>query len=110
MSYKVEITEKAQEETRNAIRWIAQYSMEKAALWHFELMEKVESLENFPTRCPLAPESEIHGKEIRHLIFDKYRILFIICLRHYCATLASACCHLQRCSFTWLHERISLHQ
>jgi plasmid stabilization system protein ParE len=78
MAYKVEITEKAQEEAREAIRWIAQYSPEKAALWHFELMEKVDSLENFPARCPLAPESETHGKEIRHLIFGKYRILFII--------------------------------
>ncbi|HJZ79007.1 MAG TPA: type II toxin-antitoxin system RelE/ParE family toxin [Pyrinomonadaceae bacterium] len=78
MSYKVEITEKAQEETREAIRWIAQYSPEKAALWHFELMEKVDSLENFPARCALAPESETHGKEIRQLIFGKYRILFII--------------------------------
>ncbi|MGH9835858.1 MAG: type II toxin-antitoxin system RelE/ParE family toxin [Blastocatellia bacterium] len=78
MSYKVEITEKAQEEARQALRWIAQYSPEKAALWHFELMEKVDSLENFPARCPLAPESKTHGKEIRHLIFGKYRILFII--------------------------------
>jgi len=78
MSYKVEITEKAQEEARQALRWIAQYSPEKAALWHFELMEKVDSLENFPARCPLAPESKTHRKEIRHLIFGKYRILFII--------------------------------
>ena len=78
MSYKVEVTEKAQEEAREAIRWIAQYSPEKAALWHFDLLEKVDSLENFPARCPLAPESNTHGKEIRHLIFGKYRILFII--------------------------------
>ncbi|MCI0388629.1 MAG: type II toxin-antitoxin system RelE/ParE family toxin [Acidobacteria bacterium] len=78
MSYKIEITEKAQEEAREAIHWIAQYSPENAALWYFELMEKVDSLENFPARCPLAPESETHGEEIRHLIFGKYRILFII--------------------------------
>ena len=78
MSYKVEITEKAQEEAREIIRWIAQYSPEKAALWHFELIEKVDSLENFPSRCPLAPESETHKKEIRNLIFGKHRILFII--------------------------------
>ena len=78
MSYKVEITEKAQEETRQALRWIAQHSPEKAALWHFELMEKVASLENFPARCPLAPETQTHGKEMRYLIYGKYRILFII--------------------------------
>ncbi len=78
MSYKVEITGKAQEEAHEILRWIARYSPEKAALWHFELLERADSLENFPARCPLAPESETHGKEIRHLIFDKYRILFIV--------------------------------
>ncbi len=78
MSYKVEITEKAEEEAREATRWIAQYSPEKAALWHFELMERVDGLENFPARCPFAPESKTHGKEMRHLIFGKYQILFII--------------------------------
>ncbi|MDX2042066.1 MAG: type II toxin-antitoxin system RelE/ParE family toxin [Acidobacteriota bacterium] len=78
MGYKVEVTEKAQAETRQAIRWIAEYSPEKAALWHFELTRKLDSLENSPARCPLAPESKTHGQEIRHLLFDKYRILFII--------------------------------
>jgi plasmid stabilization system protein ParE len=78
MSYKVEITGKAQEEMREATRWIAQYSPERAALWHFEFLEKVDSLERSPARCSIAPESESHGKEIRHLIFGKYRILFSI--------------------------------
>lgn len=78
MSYKVEITEKAQAEAREVVRWIAEHSPEKAGLWHFELTRKVDSLENFPARCPLAPESKTHGQEMRHLIFGKYRILFII--------------------------------
>lgn len=65
MSDKVEITEKAQQEAREVVRWIAQHSPEKAALWHFELMKKVDSLESFPVRCPLAPESNAHGQDIR---------------------------------------------
>jgi plasmid stabilization system protein ParE len=44
MSYKVEVTEKAQEEMREALGWIAQHSLEKATLWHFEFLEKVDSL------------------------------------------------------------------
>ncbi|MEP7342950.1 MAG: type II toxin-antitoxin system RelE/ParE family toxin [Acidobacteriota bacterium] len=78
MSYQVEITEKAQEEAREAYRWIARHSPEKASLWHFELLEKAGSLENFPARCPLASESQTYGQEIRHLIFGKYRIVFTI--------------------------------
>lgn len=78
MSYNVEITQKAQEEGREASRWIAGHSPNKAKFWFFELMEKMESLENSPMRCPLAPEAETYGEEIRHLIFGKYRILFIV--------------------------------
>lgn len=78
MSYKVEITEKAQEEVRQAIRWIARQSPKKAALWHFEFLEKTDSLESLAALCPLAPKSKTHGREIRHLIFGKYRILFLI--------------------------------
>ena len=78
MSYKVEITEKAQEEARLALKWIAEHSPGKATLWHFEFLEKTDSLENFPALCPLAPESKTHGREIRHLLFGKYRILFSI--------------------------------
>lgn len=78
MDYKVEVTEKAQEETREAVRWIAEHSLEKAALWYFELTRKVGSLENSPARCPLAPESKTHRQEIRHLLFGKHRILFVI--------------------------------
>ena len=51
MAYKVEITEKAQDEAREAVHWISKYSPEKAALWYYELMEKVDSLQIFPTRC-----------------------------------------------------------
>ncbi|HMV51906.1 MAG TPA: type II toxin-antitoxin system RelE/ParE family toxin [Blastocatellia bacterium] len=78
MSYKVEIAKKAQQEVRQVVHWLTQHSPGKAAIWHFDFLEKVDSLENFPARCPLAPESKIHGREIRHLIFDKYRILFVI--------------------------------
>ncbi len=78
MSYKVEFTEQAQAEAREAARWIAEYSPEEATLWYFDLIEAVESLENFPARCPLAPESKTFRTKIRHLLFGKYRVLFII--------------------------------
>jgi plasmid stabilization system protein ParE len=78
MSFKVVVEKEAEEDMKEAARWIAQYSPDKAALWYFDATEAIESLENFPARRPLAPESKKFGAEIRHLIFGKRRILFII--------------------------------
>ncbi len=78
MSFKVVVEKEAEEDLKTAASWIAQHSPDKAVLWYFDAMESIESLENFPTRCSLAPESQKFGAEIRHLLFDKYRILFII--------------------------------
>lgn len=76
MSYQVEITEKAQAEARSAANWMAQFSEEKATTWFFELSAAIQSLENMPFRCSVAPETKTFGFEIRQLIFGKYRILF----------------------------------
>ena len=76
MSYRVEITEPAEAEAREAARWIAQYSLEKATLWYFDFLEAADSLQNFPARCPFAPESS-DTRELRHLLFGKYRIIYL---------------------------------
>jgi len=78
MSFKVVVENEAEEDLKEAARWVAQHSPDKAALWYFDAMAAIESLENFTARCPRAPESEKFGAQIRHLIFGKYRILFII--------------------------------
>ncbi len=78
MSFKVVVEKEAEEDLKTAASWIAQHSSDKAVLWYFDATESIESLENFPTRCPLAPESKQFGAEIRHLLFDRYRILFIV--------------------------------
>lgn len=57
---------------------MAQFSPEKATFWNFDIQDAIDSLQNFPFRCPLAPESETFGTAIRHLIFGKYRILFTV--------------------------------
>ena len=78
MSYEIDFTEQAQTEANNAFEWIVQYSPEKATLWYFDLMERIESLGHFPRRCSLVPESYEFAEEIRHLLYDKHRILFVV--------------------------------
>jgi toxin ParE1/3/4 len=77
MSFRVEITEPAEQDAKEAVRWIAQHSPEKATLWYFDFLEAADSLREFPARCPIAPESGAE-KEFRHLLFEKYRLIFLI--------------------------------
>jgi plasmid stabilization system protein ParE len=78
MSYHIIVQPAADEELQQAAHWIAQYSPEKATLWYFDALQAIESLRNFPARCPFAPERKTFKMEIRHRLFDKYRILFVI--------------------------------
>lgn len=69
MKYTVEITETADLELDKAYRWIRnEYSSEYAARWCLGLLDATHTLETFPERCALAPESRILGREIRQLI------------------------------------------
>ena len=78
MDYTVIIEERAKADIREAARWMAQYSPEKATLWHFEIEEALLSLEQMPNRCPRVRESQLFKREIRQLLFGKYRILFAV--------------------------------
>ena len=78
MSFKVVVQSEAEEDLKETARWIAQYSLDKATLWYFDATDAIASLENFPARCPLAPESKKFGAQIRHLVFGKHRIVFFI--------------------------------
>lgn len=67
MSYSIEITDPAEQDARNVARWIAQSSLEKSTLWYFDFLEAADGLQNFPARCPIAPESSSQ-RELRHLL------------------------------------------
>ena len=82
MAYRVDISLPALADAEEAYLWLKERSADRAVDWYEGLLETVFSLENFPTRCPLAPESADIGKEIRQLLYSKrgrvYRILFAI--------------------------------
>lgn len=78
MSFNVIVTDEAEDDLKEAARWIAQNSPERATIWYFDITEAIESLQNFPLRCPVAPESKTFASEIRQLLFERYRILFIV--------------------------------
>ena len=82
MRFRVRIEAPARAEMLEALGWIRERSESSAARWFAALSDAVRSLEEFPERCALAPESEKFEEDIRQLLFGKahgtYRMLFTI--------------------------------
>jgi plasmid stabilization system protein ParE len=72
----------AQQDIAEAHLWLAEQAPEAADRWFDTIYETIGSLENFPERCPLAPESKFLNLEIREIFHGrrrhKYRILFTV--------------------------------
>ncbi len=75
---RIAVSLAAEEEATRAFEWIASQDPVRADHWYRALAGVLQSLEVFPERCSLAPESKLFGEEIRQLIFGNYRILFRI--------------------------------
>lgn len=80
MTYRVEMSRPALKDAENAYLWIKGESAERANEWFRGLVEAVNSLKNFPNRCPIAPENRSFVIEIRQLLYGKnknrFRIIF----------------------------------
>lgn len=72
----------AAQDIEAAYLWIAERDSEAADRWFNSIYDSIGSLELFPERCPLAPESRFFDQEIREAFHgrrqDKYRILFTV--------------------------------
>lgn len=78
MSYRIVLEPVADEELEEAYQYKAGYSYEYALTWYFDMLERIDSLKENPLRCPRAPESDRFPEELRHLIYQQYRILFAV--------------------------------
>lgn len=71
----------AYDDMEGSYAYIERDAPESAQQWAIGLMEAINSLETFPSRCLLAPEDKHFPQEIRQLLYGKphrYRILFTI--------------------------------
>ncbi|XZO03038.1 MAG: type II toxin-antitoxin system RelE/ParE family toxin [Microcoleus sp.] len=79
MTYRVEISPTAIDDIENIFLWLKLNAPEKSYRWVRGCYEIMLKLESFPSRCPLALESEYLDMKIRQLFYEKkYRILFSI--------------------------------
>jgi plasmid stabilization system protein ParE len=80
--YRIEISPSALNDAEAAFLRLKKDSPSYADEWFDGFLEAIDSLEKFPNRCPLAPESEELGIEIRQLLYGKYRIIFLVELKN----------------------------
>ena len=82
MKYRVVIQPDAEAEVEEAFSYIFARSPDHAVPWLRGLYKAVETLEQFPSRCGIAPESRYFRQEIRQYLYGRgrhrYRILFTI--------------------------------
>jgi plasmid stabilization system protein ParE len=82
MAFQVEVAPRALADIEAAFLYIRRDSPERASRWLLGIIDAINSLEEMPARCPVAPESEDLGEEVRVLHFGKrqhvYRVFFSI--------------------------------
>ncbi|MFM6192983.1 MAG: type II toxin-antitoxin system RelE/ParE family toxin [Planktothrix sp.] len=61
MTFRVEISPSALADVEDIFLWMQRESPSKADEWFNGLVEAILTLEQFPNRCPKAPESEDIG-------------------------------------------------
>ncbi len=80
--HRVIVELSARQDIAQAHLWLAERSPDAAGRWFNSLYDTIGSLELFPERCPLAPESEFFNAAIREIFHGrrqhKYRILFTV--------------------------------
>lgn len=81
--YKIVFAPTAAEDLNHTLQWLDENAPDKTQEWYEALKRDINSLSDFPKRCPLAPENGLWGnEEIRQLTFQRYlstyRILFVI--------------------------------
>jgi plasmid stabilization system protein ParE len=80
--HQVIILPAAEQDIGAAYEWIAEQDADAAARWYNRLLAVIYSLDTFPERALLAPESQALRTEIREVFYGrrqhKYRILFVV--------------------------------
>jgi plasmid stabilization system protein ParE len=78
--YKVAFLPSAQHDLRLSFEWGASmWGKTQAKKWLRELSATCKKrLTQFPEACPIAPESEDLGRELRQLVIDRYRVIFVV--------------------------------
>lgn len=77
--YQVEYTDAAQEEIEKAYLWLSSLtSTEGATRWAEGLRVAIQGLSVFPHRFQRVPEYLDSERDVRRLLYQKYRVLYLV--------------------------------
>ena len=82
MAFRVLVDPAALVEAEETFLWLRRRAPREAEGWFHGLWAAIGSLQEMPTRCPLARESNVLRRTIRQLLFGRppnvYRVLFVV--------------------------------
>ncbi len=78
MNYRIELTDIADMEVQNIVLRQIGHQPDFVEQWQEKFERTVNTLTQFPGRCPFAPENKRLTPEVRQLLFGPYRILFTL--------------------------------
>ncbi len=82
MTYRVELTLRAERDLEDLYQQIRGAESPAAGRWYNALEKAIRTLERFPRRCPVAPEATKAKRQLRHLLYGRkahvYRVLYEI--------------------------------
>jgi toxin ParE1/3/4 len=83
MAFRVKETARAKRDLDRILKWLLdEYAGDTGLRWFRGMKAAIDSLEELPERCPLAPENATFPFEVRHLLYGHkphvYRVLFTI--------------------------------
>jgi len=90
MTYRVEISRRAERDIEEAFQYIRSRAPENAIPWRDRLERRLRSLRTNPEGFGFAPENDVTEADVRQLLYGTYRVLytvrkdtvFIITVRH----------------------------
>ena len=83
MTFSVIIQPAAERSIRQQVEWIAAQSNSTATAlrWARSLRAKIDTLKTIPLRCPIDPDADAYGEDVRVLLHgkrSKFRIYFLV--------------------------------
>ncbi len=78
MAYLVELSTRAEQDLKNIAQRISAGESAAATRWFNGLDKAISTLESFPRRCPIIPESKTTKQGLRHLLYSSMRIIYEI--------------------------------
>lgn len=78
MAYRVELSIRAEQDLDSIYDHVSADVSIGAVRWFDGLEKAIRTLERFPRRCPITPESKKIKQGLRHLLYGPMRVIYEI--------------------------------